>query len=262
MSVGGNWVLIRRPAPPLRPFIRSYIGYESGPSTTGFHRGLPSPFLTFVIGIDDGIEVTVQSDPRRLGSRYASVLGGLQITPTITRADRSCSGLMIELAPFALNALSGVSAGELWNCAHESADVLGPFGRELVERLQTGPWERRFHVLDALLVKRFGSPPTDTIAIEAWRQIVRCDGRLDVAGLAAALSCSRQHLARSCRAAFGIAPKELARVARLAAIAGKITTIDGLARAAAEGGFADQSHLTREFTDLAGCTPARYLHGE
>ena len=35
-----------------------------------------------------------------------------------------------------------------------------------------------------------------------------------------------------------------------------------LAQIAAEGGYADQAHLTREFRQMAGCTPTQWLAEE
>ena len=69
------------------------------------------------------------------------------------------------------------------------------------------------------------------------------------------------------RSECGLAPKELQRVARFetsqrllvrAARAGR----SALATVSAQAGYADQSHLTREWSVLAGCSPSVWLREE
>ncbi len=78
-----------------------------------------------------------------------------------------------------------------------------------------------------------------------------------IATIAAEVGWSRGHLVVRFRREVGLSPKRFARVARFR------TAIDRLGRAplatvAAECGYADQSHLTHEFRDLAGATPSAY----
>jgi AraC-like DNA-binding protein len=82
------------------------------------------------------------------------------------------------------------------------------------------------------------------------------------ADVAAEVGLSERHLRRRCQAAVGYGPKMLQRVLRFRrfvsladASAGRSRPGD-LARAAADCGYADQSHLTRETVQLAGLAPA------
>jgi AraC-like DNA-binding protein len=63
-------------------------------------------------------------------------------------------------------------------------------------------------------------------------------------------------LTRHFRRAFGTTPDRYRLLRRLALARAAIETGDPLARAAAEAGFADQSHLTRQFKRSYGLTPA------
>jgi AraC-like DNA-binding protein len=60
----------------------------------------------------------------------------------------------------------------------------------------------------------------------------------------------------------GLRPKEAARVARFDRARRQLTPATRLADLAAAHGFADQSHLVREFHAFAGCTPTGWLAGE
>jgi hypothetical protein len=44
---------------------------------------LPSPYLTFILTLDEPLEVAVPSDPRQMPDVYETLLGGLHKTPTI-----------------------------------------------------------------------------------------------------------------------------------------------------------------------------------
>jgi AraC-like DNA-binding protein len=65
-------------------------------------------------------------------------------------------------------------------------------------------------------------------------------------------------IARHFRRAFGTSPDRYRTMRRLALAR---TAIEGglpLARAAADAGFADQSHMTRQFKKTYGLTPGRW----
>jgi AraC-like DNA-binding protein len=65
-------------------------------------------------------------------------------------------------------------------------------------------------------------------------------------------------LARQFRRAFGTSPDRYRTLRRLALAREAIENGLSLARAAAESGFADQSHMTRQFKRTYGLTPARW----
>jgi AraC-like DNA-binding protein len=65
-------------------------------------------------------------------------------------------------------------------------------------------------------------------------------------------------LARHFRRAFGTSPDRYRTLRRLALARAAIERGLPLARAAAEAGFADQSHMTRQFKRAYGLTPARW----
>jgi AraC-like DNA-binding protein len=66
-------------------------------------------------------------------------------------------------------------------------------------------------------------------------------------------------LARQFRRAFGTSPDRYRTMRRLALARAAIRDGASLARAAADAGFADQSHLTRQFKRAYGLTPRRWV---
>ena len=120
--------------------------------------------------------------------------------------------------------------------------------------------------LDRTLAERL---PADLEPREALRQVAEIavaeaarrlgDARTRVETLADDLGLSERQLRRRCHAAAGYGPKTLQRVLRFRRFLAARNP--DLARAALDAGYADQSHLTRECTRLAGRPPAALLRG-
>jgi AraC-like DNA-binding protein len=99
--------------------------------------------------------------------------------------------------------------------------------------------------------------PPDLAVREAARRLARPRARVEE--LADDLGLSRRQLRRRCHAAVGYGPKTLQRVLRLRRFLAGLEAAGPepvLARLAAEAGYADQAHLTRECGELAGLSPA------
>lgn len=108
----------------------------------------------------------------------------------------------------------------------------------------------------ALAVPRRASPPV--------RQALALLGRDHepprVASLAETVGVSPRHLERGFADEVGIAPKSLASVLRFRRALAAITTGGAeLAAIALDCGYADQSHMVRDFTRFAGVPPTRFL---
>ena len=84
------------------------------------------------------------------------------------------------------------------------------------------------------------------------------DPRARVEALAGELGLSERHLRRRFHAAAGYGPKTLQRVLRFRRFLA--ASREDLARAALDAGYADQAHLSRECTRLAGTSPARLIN--
>lgn len=107
--------------------------------------------------------------------------------------------------------------------------------------------------LEAWLLSRLDTPSPDAVG-HAITRLVACSPSIEQ--LAAETGWSRQYLARACRRRVGIAPKQLARVARMQrAIIALQDAPSPLASAAVALGYFDQAHMTNEFRELAGATP-------
>jgi AraC-like DNA-binding protein len=82
-----------------------------------------------------------------------------------------------------------------------------------------------------------------------------------VAEVAEEVGYSRRRLSTLVRQETGLAPKEYQRVARFQA-SRAVLGRKPLADVAVECGYADQGHLAREWSELAGCPPTTWLREE
>ncbi|MBO0820376.1 MAG: AraC family transcriptional regulator [Nocardiopsaceae bacterium] len=263
----------------LRPVAARYTGYRQLDAPNARHRGLPSPWLTLIVTLDDPLTIIRHPDPRQPASRHDTLLGGLLTSPALVDNGGSQSGVQIALSPFGARALLGLPAAELANLDVEASDVLGDLAKELRERALAAPdWPARFAAISGALAARVRAAPAGPGAGHpgrlrpevgyAWRRLRETAGTVGVAALAEETGWSARYLGARFRAETGLSPKEAARVfrfdrARRLLVRGHAAgRRDFLADLAVECGYYDQAHLAREFRDLAGCPPSVWLAEE
>jgi AraC-like DNA-binding protein len=119
----------------------------------------------------------------------------------------------------------------------------------------------RAAILDVLVdgIRACGRAADDRV-VAAVRGIRMTHGILLLDELAASLGLTMRTLQRRFALDVGISPKQLARMIRFQRVfAVWRDDRPSLARVAAECGYFDESHLARDFRDLAGLSPAAFL---
>jgi AraC-like DNA-binding protein len=268
----------RRPSEPLRPYVAYYTGYRQRGVPPALHRGLPSPFLTLIITLDEPLVMLAHPDPRQPPGAFGALLGGLHSAPALITHDGAQSGIQVALRPLGARALLGLPAGELAEVDLPAETVLGGACAELRARMVAATsWPERFAILDEILLRRAGlrlaggpgpagTEPAPEVAW-AWRQLLASGGTVRIADLAAGTGWSGRHLTGRFRTEIGLTPKAAARVirfdrARHVLIRHAAHNEYRLADLAAACGYFDQAHLAREFRSLAGCPPSQWLTEE
>ncbi|MET7473546.1 AraC family transcriptional regulator [Streptomyces sp. NPDC005648] len=254
------------PAAPLRELVGWYSGYRQRGVPATRHRGLPSPWLTLILTLDEPLSIASHPDPAAAPGDFPTLLGGLHTTPALIDVPGRQSGIQVALSPLGARVLLGLPAGELAGIDVRADDVLGAGVRTVHDRLrEASGWGGRFRAVDDWLLGRLshGRELAAVPVAEAWRRLVRADGRLRVDELAADVGFSERHLRNLFRAEIGLTPKAAARVIRFDVARRRLAgRMPGLAALAADCGYADQSHLDREFAALASCTPSAWLAQE
>jgi AraC-like DNA-binding protein len=261
------------PSGVLGPWVDRYRAYRYEGFAPGLHTGMPSPGLTFIISLGDPVDIACMPGGRQPPAALQAFVGGLHSTPALIAHDGNQVGVSIDLTPLGARALFGMPAGELaWHVV-DLADVLGPEGRSLADRLVScDGWAPRFAALDEVLARaiarrrgqrrRHATDPPPEVT-EAFRRLVVSGGRIPISTLASEVGWSRRHLGQRFREEVGLSPKAAARVIRFDRAKRLLAAGDrGLAEVAAVTGYADQAHFSREFRELAGTTPTAWMAEE
>jgi AraC-like DNA-binding protein len=257
------------PAPLLRPFVSSYVGYHQDPVPPGRHRGLPSPYVTMIVTLYEPLCLSRPGAHDGEVRRYDALVGGLHAAPVHIVHDGSQSGIQLSLTPLGARALLGVPAGALAGLDLSAQDVIGrsiPVVREKL--VATTSWTARFSVIDQWLGGMFDHDAAWRPELaEAWRLIVGSGGVVPIERVAREVGWSPRHLRTQMVTEIGFTPKTAARVARFDRARRVLQERPNgsplaLAELAATHGYADQAHLAREFRDFAGCSPSQWVADE
>jgi AraC-like DNA-binding protein len=142
----------------------------------------------------------------------------------------------------------------------EIAEMYGPAGATLVEQVLAEPDARAAVALVDKFLLSLGPDP-DPLAEEVAALVAMLESDVSmtrVDELAARSGRSVRSLQRLFRDYVGIGPKWVIRRFRLHEAAERIYRGLDLATLAAELGYTDQAHLTRDFTAAVGMPPAAY----
>jgi AraC-like DNA-binding protein len=204
-----------------------------------------------------------------------SVNGDLTLVGPATRAvtEHLAPGSVVVGVRFRTGAappLLGVNATELRDQDVPIGDIWGRAGAIVAERCMglahgtDGP-TRLGLLVDALLRRLDDAPPVDPVATRAASMLAEHLAP-PVRDIADGFELSERQLRRRLEAAVGYSPRTLARILRFQRFLGAARSLPpprrDLARLAAESGYADQAHLTRESRSLAGLPPAALLDWE
>ncbi|WP_240617074.1 helix-turn-helix domain-containing protein [Nocardioides speluncae] len=254
-----------RLAPALRPYVESMVAYDLV-QPPGVHRGLPSTALAFVLPVEVPLEVGWAGREATM-RRTWSCVSGLHTAPAEIRDHGRQAGIQLALTAAGVRALLGAPLGAL---AAEIAelDAVTPLLAELPEQLHDPlTWPERLRLVEERLLALLAAGETPQLRAEVGRALGRLTRGIGVAEVADEVGFSRRHLGSLFRAEIGVTPKEYHRLARFERSRDRLLLrhragTGSLAEVAAEVGYADQAHLSREWSALAGCTPTTWLRTE
>ena len=166
----------------------------------------------------------------------------------------------IRLRPGVAGAVFGMPARELVDVQAPLDDVIGPRGVELAESLgEAEGHEAEYLLLEEAVAAAIADRAPDPLVLAATRRLGFPGSRVDQ--LAHALGISERQLRRRFHQAVGYGPKTLDRILRFRRLVSQAQAVtDGevdLARLAADLGYADQAHMTRDAVRLTGMPPAQ-----
>jgi len=217
-------------------------------------RRSEGPLLGVVLLVSLGPDIEVA------GERIGSFVPGLWDRPVTSGHFGEQAGYELYLDLLAAQRVLGVPAAELANRLVRLDDLLGGFAGELTDRLAEAPnADARHAIAQRMLARRLSDAGTGSPEVRRVFDSLRAtNGAARVEALAAEVGWSRRHLSARFRAEVGLAPKTVARIARVEHAARLLRAGRPLADVAYDAGYADQPHFNRDFREFVGCAPGQF----
>jgi len=188
-----------------------------------------------------------------------SFVSGLQRRPLHVRSPATTCMAGIRLKPAGVAAFLRDTPSGIADEVIELDGVLGSQVEALREQVAgTRDLRRRALLLAAAVTRRLESAPGPSDAVRlALEAIGASRGGVGIRELVRSTGRSHRWLTERFRAEIGLTPKAYARLVRFEAAYEEICRLDRVrwAELALDAGYYDQSHLVRDFRELAGATP-------
>jgi AraC-like DNA-binding protein len=286
-SALGQWQAVQRSADPrLRGYVHGYFASSSLLKIVVRERHLPSVEVPLLLNFG--------APHRRLdglsGSGWTKRDGawvvGLHDRHLLSEAVGERHFMVVRFTPIGAHLFLRTPMNLVANQAIDLADIDSNLARLLLARVGAMPgWSERFDAVEALIMERILSQVAPLAIGSAFRTLESAHGRVPLGWLASEAACSHRHLIAQFRTFVGLPPKTVARLLRfnraMRALHGpshrrrdepagkpyieapttkqfRVSAISW-ADVAADCGYADQAHFTKEFREFSGSTPAQFL---
>ena len=185
---------------------------------------------------------------------HGAFVAGPDTGPVATTMAAGTVVLGVRFRPSAGGPALGIPLSELRDQRADLADLRPAEARRLDAALD--PEDAAARVLDVTAALVASGAPDPAVH---WAARLLRDPATRAEDVAAEVGLSLRQLRRRCQAVVGYGPKTLQRVLRFRGFVSRVDArpaVLDLAVLAAEAGYADQAHLTRECARLSGLTPA------
>jgi AraC-like DNA-binding protein len=261
---GDTWweMVSRLPDSRLGGDVLGYTGYVEQTRQAVRRREVPFAGVPMILSFGPSIRLAGLGESSGW-SEYRSFVAGLDDQPTLTEYSGAQHGLQVNFTPLGAYRFFRTSMRSLSRRVLHLEDVLGADAGCFVSQLQqASSWERRFAMLDRVILARIGSSRAPSAGVGwAWRHIQTAGGNVDIGAFAREIGCSRKHLVALFHDEIGLPPKRVARIQRFRRVSKMLVSHRGMswAEMADRCGYCDQSHFNRDFREFAGCAPGELL---
>ena len=244
----------RRPHAGLAGLVAGVVGSHERADGVVERRQPAGSLLPLVLSFGDPLTVVSLSDGHGSG-RHSSFVAGFMPGHVTTRFAGTQRCVQVYLTPLGAYRLLGIPGRELAQRVVAVDDVAPALGGSLPDRLAELSWPERMSLVEAALLSLLDAgPEPDAFVAWMWSRIRASGGQARIDHLVAQTGWSHRHVATRFREQVGLSPKLAAGVVRFEHAAADLGRRP-LAEVAAEHGYADQSHLTREVVRYAGEPP-------
>lgn len=251
-----DWELVRAaPRPDLAGAVIGYTGYRERRAEPVLRREVPALVIPLIVNFAASFTLSVADGDSTAPQAFAA---GLIDRPVMVSSPGLATCVQIDFTPAGAYGFFQLDQRDMAGRIVD-LDDLGPL-RHLGPRLRECPsWTACFALLDRVIGQRLAcgrSLSPGVAAGLAWLAARRGNSRMR--DLTATTGWSERHLTRRFAIETGLGPKTIARILRFehARQLAARNRPGGWAAIAQDAGYADQAHMTREFTALSGLPPA------
>lgn len=251
----------RVPGPDLSGLVTGIYGYaERGSAMKGVVEAA-SLTVPLIVNFGGPFRIGLGRKPSE-ADRFGSFAAGLFLGPVVMDSDGEAQCIQVNFTPIGGSRFFGLPMRDLADRMVPLVDLGDAEIDRLAGRLgELNSWEARLDLAKAFVRARLRQAgATDPALCWAYGKLVSSNGRARIGGLGAKLEWSRRKLVARFRENLGLPPKAVARIIRFNAAQAMARPSErpDWADIAAACGYADQAHLSREFSELAGSPPGAW----
>jgi AraC-like DNA-binding protein len=262
---GGWWEThSAKPHPSLRTLVvGEYTGWTEQTIAPVRRLEVASPIIPLILNFGPSYRLT---DGQRIDAytRDSFVAGVYDTWVAVEGSTHGCAA-QVNFTPIGARVLLQRPMHEVFGQSVCVSALFGAAGTQLIDAMGNAvTWAERFALLDQFLCARASRAKLSVCAPEvswAWQTLAASHGVCTIGHLMQYTGWSAKRLITGFRDAVGVTPKTAARLLRFAAVVEQLDAADAAtwSARALDRGYFDQSHLTRDFAEFAGCTPTAYV---
>jgi AraC-like DNA-binding protein len=249
------------PRAELAPFVETIWGVR-GMGTDPVEAVVPNGAIELMVNFGPTQEVVGRGDHTVLERYRYAWLAGIQDRRLVHCSRLGADHISVRFCPGGAHAFFELPMDTLANQVIELDLLVGSEARSLRDRLGVLSSDRsRSGLFQDWLLGRRRVHSAFELVRRALDILDRCDARAPIAAVCDDLGISNKHLVSQFRRLVGLPPKVVGRIQRFQRViqaCGSREEVDWL-DLVDSCGYADQSHLIREFRGFAGLTPSEFL---
>lgn len=250
------------PTKELSPYIKHYLFLESE-GTASKKLRLFSDGNTGMVLTLGGNLISKNSDNKVLNYPNSFLYGQISGFKDLHLAGKTAI-IIVVFQPYGINHLLGIPANEIRDDIITTEDIFGSQSSFLYEKLAGLPrLESKLQLLNTFFLEQATKKilPNHTLIHSTINYILKNKGEITVNHLVKYTGYTERHIERIFNEYIGLNPKKFGNIVKLHFFLNllkyKQSNITNLCY---EAGYADQSHLIKEFKKYTGITPTQYLH--
>jgi AraC-like DNA-binding protein len=252
------------PTKDLSPYIKHYLFLESEGDCIKklrlFSDGNTGLVLTF-----RGNFIANIHDNKSINYPNSFLYGQISKFKDLYLAEKTLI-IIVVFQPYGFNRLLGISVNEIRDGIIASEDIFGWQGSLFYEQLSAqSSLEAKLQLLNSFFLKLSAKKTifNQTLIQANLSYIFKNKGNISINQLVKHTGYTERHIERTFSESIGLSPKKFGNIVKLHHFLSLLkdkSKHNNFTNFCYEAGYADQSHLIKEFKKYTGITPTKYLN--